>query len=85
MNLEVNNCPVCKNKPTSYRTRLYAKGCDIFCWCVECICEEEEEPSPWIEHRISVYGKDEEEAIHRWNLLATHKEKNEMDKKKESK
>ena len=63
-------CIVCGKIPKSYRTSLYHKGMTFPCWVVECSSDEEDqEPFPFLDHSISVYGKNQKEAERLWEKV----------------
>lgn len=68
-------CKICGNTPTSSLCKMIFKGCSVQLWCVECDYDEEDN-TEFTEHRISVYGSSEEEAISRWNNINKYKEDN---------
>jgi hypothetical protein len=44
------------------------KGCTCRVWVVECSHDyDTEEPLPFVEHRLTVYGDDRTQAEKRWN------------------
>jgi len=61
------NCKVCDRSPSSYSCGSQYRGCSVTIWAVECDHSEEDEPLPFMEHRLTVYGKDRQEAESRWN------------------
>lgn len=67
---KLSNCIVCGGTPTSMKTHLHTTGCILSCWIIECVKEADDiAPLPWCEHRVTIYGKDQEEAEERWNKL----------------
>jgi hypothetical protein len=67
--MKINNCKICGKNPIMLGTHVQkVKGCSVFLWIVECDGDTDEEPG-YLEHRLSVYGKDKEEAIKRWNEI----------------
>ena len=71
----LENCKICGHPPTSYSSKTQHKGCDITIWVVECDHFEEDVPFPFCEHRLTIYGKDKDEAEKRWNIINNNKEK----------
>ena len=61
------DCRICGRSPASYSCGSQYKGCNITVWAVECDHSEEDEPFPFVEHRLTVYGTDRQEAESRWN------------------
>lgn len=66
---ELKNCKFCGSKPISFSSNLATKGTILQAWVVECEKEEDDSKFPFAEHAICVYGKDQEEAENRWNLV----------------
>lgn len=63
-------CRICNKVPKSYKTALYHKGMTFPCWVVECGSDEEDqEYFPFVDHSISVYGKNQKEAEKRWEEI----------------
>lgn len=69
INLELSPCKICGQKPASYGVRLQHKGCFIEAWCVECDHDDYDEPYPFVEHRLTIYGNTANEAEDRWNEI----------------
>ena len=64
---ELLTCKICGSKGVSYACNLYHKGTTLRCWCVECSADPEYSSVPYMEHKMAVFGKDQEEAEKRWN------------------
>ena len=67
--MELRNCKFCGKKPSSFQTTLKVKDTYLSAWVTECEIDEEQEKFPFAEHRITVYGANQEEAETRWNLI----------------
>ena len=69
--MKLLKCKICGRIPCSFEVQLSQKGCDILVWCVECSNDESGGPFPYVDHRVSIYGKTETCAIERWNKVMT--------------
>lgn len=67
--MELKACLICGNTPVSYETHVEVKGCLVKVWVIECDHFDEEEPLPWVDHRLTVYGASKKEAEARWDSL----------------
>lgn len=66
--MHLNLCKICGSKPNLYETTLAHKGCFLKAHYVECDHDDEtDELFPFLEHRMTVYGSNVEEAEKRWN------------------
>ena len=63
---DIRNCPICGNKPVSFESNVATTFGDAKCYIIEC---ESDSPDkvPFIEHRITVYGRNKKESIQKWN------------------
>lgn len=64
---KIKNCPYCKNPPVKFKTIVSSKGCDFEAVIIECSNDDDESILPFMEHRVSIYAKDDNQAIERWN------------------
>jgi hypothetical protein len=70
--IDLNPCPICGEKPFTHVSSVSAVGCDFVAYIVECDADNDgTQNPPFIEHNVSVYGKDEKEAKERWNAMGT--------------
>jgi hypothetical protein len=64
---ELKVCPFCKKLPVKFSSTVVHVGCEFSAFIVECDNEDDSSVLPFIEHRLSVYGVDENQATERWN------------------
>ena len=65
---EILRCRLCGRLPNSHKISMDYKGVTMVCWVTECPSEEgEPEELPFLDHVVSVYGKNKKEAEKRWN------------------
>ena len=65
-------CPVCKNEPYIHEGNVHAAGCVAKLWMVECDYndfDEDQSKTPFMEHRLCIYGSTREEAEKRWKEI----------------
>lgn len=69
MKTKAKKCPYCGGTPLSFQAPVATKGCTMNLHIVECDADEDGDCSktPFIEHRLTVYGETKEQAIERWN------------------
>ncbi len=63
----IKACPYCTSQPVAFKTSVSANGCSFPAYIIECDNTDDESKLPFIEHRLSVYGANREEALKRWN------------------
>ena len=66
-NKKILPCKICGNAPILSLCNMIFKGCTVQLWCVECDNNHYSNKKEFVEHKISVYGSNEEEAVSRWN------------------
>lgn len=60
-------CPVCGSQPKTFSTTISHKNVQAQVWVTE--CEEMDDGDSCVEHRISVYGGNEEQSQVRWQNI----------------
>lgn len=63
----IKKCPYCRKQPVSFKSSTDVNGYTVQVHIIECDNYEDDSVLPFVEHRLSVYSKDEQEAINRWN------------------
>jgi len=69
MTIELKPCVLCRTQPATFPTNINFKGCLVNVWVTECDQTEDPDYLPFVEHNITIYGKDEKQAGFRWNQL----------------
>ena len=71
--MKIKKCPYCKSDPSKFSANVVASGCEFKAVVIECDNDDDDSTLPFIEHRLSVYGVDDKQAIERWNEAITPK------------